>query len=68
MAGDSPVRQSMDKFGLPAVWYKVFRDENCNKVICDLVQHNKAAIYASLIKWAPTEDSFPLMSLIGGVG
>ena len=53
--GDLLAHQRVDEFGLPAVGYKIFRDWNCNKVICDLVQHNKATIYASLIKWAPIE-------------
>ena len=44
MGEDLSVRQRVNAFRLPAVGYKVFRDQNCNNVICELVQHNKAAI------------------------
>ena len=32
------VCQGVDKFGLPAVRYKIFSNWNGNKIICDLVQ------------------------------
>ena len=43
------VCQRVDVSGLPTVWCEIIRDWNCNKVIGDLVQHDKTTVDASLI-------------------
>ena len=43
------VCQSVDVSGLPTVWCEIIGGWNCDKVIGDLVQHDKATADASLI-------------------
>ena len=39
----------MDASGLPTVWHEIIGGWDCDKVIGDLVQHDKAGVDASLI-------------------
>ena len=39
----------MDSSGLPTVWYGIIGGWDCDKVIGDLVQHDKSTVDASLI-------------------
>ena len=39
----------MDVSGLPMVWCEIIGGWNCDKVIGDLVQHDKPTVDASLI-------------------
>ena len=43
------VCQRVDESGLPTVWCKIIGSWVCDKVIGDLVQHDKATVDASLI-------------------
>ena len=43
------VCQRVDVSGLPTVWYNIIGGWDCEKVIGDLVQHDKARVDASLI-------------------
>ena len=47
--GDLLVCRRVDEFRLPAVRYNILRCWNCNKVVCDLVNYYKAAVYACLV-------------------
>ena len=40
---------SVDVSGLPTVWCEIIGGWDCDKVIGDLVQHDKATVAASLI-------------------
>ena len=41
--------QRVDVSGLPTVWCEIIGCRDCDKVIGDLLQHNKATVDASLI-------------------
>ena len=43
------VCQRVDMYGLPTVWFEIIGGWDCDKVIDDLVQHDKATVDASLI-------------------
>ena len=43
------VCQRVDVSGLPTVWCEIIGGWDCDKVIGDLVQHDKATVDASLI-------------------
>ena len=43
------VCQSVEVSGLPTVWCEIIGGWDCDKVIGDLVQHDKATVDASLI-------------------
>ena len=43
------VCQSVDVSGLPTVWCEIIGGWDCDKVIGDLVQHDKATVDATLI-------------------
>ena len=43
------VCQRVDVSGLPTVWCEIIGGWDCDKVIVDLVQHDKATVDASLI-------------------
>ena len=45
------VYQRVDVSGLPTVWCEIIGGWDCDKVIGDLVHHDKATVGASLIWW-----------------
>ena len=47
------VCQRVDVSGLPTVWCEIIGGWDCNKVIGDLVQHDKATVDASLLSVIP---------------
>ena len=42
------VCQRVDVSGLPTIWCEIIGGLDCDKVICDLVQHDKATVDVSL--------------------
>ena len=47
--GYESVCQRVDVSKMPTVWCAIIGGLDCDKVICDLVQHDKATVDASLI-------------------
>ena len=53
----SVCQKKLDVSGLPTVWWEIIGGWDCDKVIGDLVQHDKTTVDASLISVIPVHGN-----------